>query len=915
MNNHTRARVAATAAVILALRSAAASAQSGPDAAVIGTVHDTSGAALAGARLTISSSRLIGGAQTNLTDSQGAFRFVFLPAGDCEIVATRDGFTSVKRDVTLRPGLEFTVDFVLPVAGLTETISVEAPSPVLDVRASSSPVMIDRTAIDDIPLPRTPASGAGTVADLVNLAPGVVQSVALGGTFLSNQLTLDGTTGNDVVTGQPTLYPNANWIDEVQVVSSGADARYGGYSGAIVNAITRSGSNRVSGLADYWTTRPTWTGNNRGSLSPQLQNTFRPVTIDDRWDASGQVGGPITKDRLWFFTGVESYRDAYWPTTFAARAITAADPKIDGTDRKAIGKLTAALSASTRAEGFIEHAVDHVNGANAAPLITSDALQVFRRPETAWNARLLWTAGSKTVVEFRHSGHNFSYSYAPADGRQAGPPAHFDQLTQISSVNVPWVQDFHEQPLRFGAELTHYANGPSGAHDIRGGLEYEHTSHQRFSGLVDNEAFSDIGGQPSEVELWDGATYRPTQSQHTAFVQDQWSATDRLTVNAGLRFGRYRGSVPGHDDAFRSHSVSPRIGVAFDLASDHRTVVRVHYGRYEERFVTSYYDFLDPLSQTPDIVAAVVGPNQFVEEFRYPTGAQASIDPHTRFPFVEEYLAGVERQLPFAISLKAQVIARNFRSAIGFVDPAKIWLASPGVDPGPDGKRGTSDDGGPMVVYFDQNAALTAPLLTNPAAAHRRYRGAQVIATKRYARNLQFQGSYTWSRTVGNYNNNAYSNAAESDLGLGGAFSNPNGLINTDGRTPQDFTHDVKLLGTYRIAQWGGVNVSGFYKYQSGRPWARSAAGRGFGAATEVNQIFVEPRASRQLDAVCTLDMRIEKTWTPAKAARLGAFVDAFNVWNRGVALRASPVSGPSLGVPTQWLEPRTVRAGVRLMF
>jgi hypothetical protein len=321
------------------------------------------------------------------------------------------------------------------------------------------------------------------------------------------------------------------------------------------------------------------------------------------------------------------------------------------------------------------------------------------------------------------------------------------------------------------------------------------------------------------------------------------------------------------------------------------------------------------LSQTPDIMAAVVGPNDFVEEFRYPTGAQASIDPHTRFPFVEEYLAGVEHQLPWAMSATVQFISRDFENAIGFTDPARVWVPAQGTDPGPDGKRGTPDDGGRMTVYFDQNPALTSPLLTNPASAYRRYRGAQAIVTKRYSQNVQFQASYTWSRTVGNYNNKAYTNAAGGDLGLGGAFSNPNGLINTDGRTPQDFTHDVKLLGTYRIPRWGGINVSGFYKYQSGRPWARSAAGRGFGAATEINQIFVEPRGARQLDAVNTVDLRVEKTWKAAQVGTVGAFVDAFNLWNQGVALRVQNVSSPTLGLPTQWLDPRTVRAGVRLTF
>jgi hypothetical protein len=338
----------------------------------------------------------------------------------------------------------------------------------------------------------------------------------------------------------------------------------------------------------------------------------------------------------------------------------------------------------------------------------------------------------------------------------------------------------------------------------------------------------------------------------------------------------------------------------------------VHYGRYHDELVTSFYDFLDPLSQTQDVLAAVVGPNQFVEEFRYPTTARAAIDPELRFPFAEELVAGVERELPWAMSVKAQFISRDFKDAIGYIDPAEIWLPVQGLDPGPDGRRGTADDGGPVTVFFQQAGVTPAPVLTNPAA-YRRYRAVQFIGGRRYSQHVEFNASYTWSRTVGNYNNAYASNAANADLGISGVFANPNKLINTDGRTPQDFTHELKVLGTYELTPLGGARLSGVYRLQSGRPWARSAA---FGIQTGGVPIFVEPRGARQTPAVNTMDLRVEKTWKrSSSAAKLGVFVDVFNVWNQGVALRINNASGPNLGVPTQWLDPRTVRAGARVIF
>lgn len=98
------------------------------------------------------------------------------------------------------------------------------------------------------------------------------------------------------------------------------------------------------------------------------------------------------------------------------------------------------------------------------------------------------------------------------------------------------------------------------------------------------------------------------------------------------------------------------------------------------------------------------------------------------------------------------------------------------------------------------------------------------------------------------------------------------------------------------------------------RPWARSAGG--FGLQTELLALYMEPRATRQLPAVNTLDLRLEKTWKPSqKLGTLGVFADIFNVGNQGVSLFDIRLSGPNVGVRRQWIEPRTLRAGVRLMF
>jgi len=346
-------------------------AQRGQAAGLVGTLRDSSGAVLNAATVSASSPQLIGQSQTTKTDATGAYRFPFLPAGVYEISAEPTGFRKATRSgVVLLPGLTLSVDFEMALEAVVETVRVSAPAPIVDVGTSSSPTLIDRTLLENLPLSRT-------VTDLVNLAPGVIQNVAFGGSNSSNPFTMDGTSGNEPGWGTPIVVPNLNWIEEVQVIALGADAQYGEFTGARQNAITRSGSNRFSGLADYWTTRSSWTGNNRGSLTPPLQARFRPIEILDRWDSDLQAAGPIVEDRLWFFAGGEAYRDVNRPFSFSGIAQTPDEPKVAADERKFITKLTSAPWPSVRAEGYVEYDSTYTTGANASPLVQPEAFAII----------------------------------------------------------------------------------------------------------------------------------------------------------------------------------------------------------------------------------------------------------------------------------------------------------------------------------------------------------------------------------------------------------------------------------------------------------------------------------------------------------------------------------------------------------
>lgn len=893
-------------------------AQRGQTAELTGTAKDASGAVLPDVIVTASSPQLIGGTRTIPTNVEGRYRFSTLLPGVYEVSAARDGFKTLRHSgVELVAGLELIVDFRLELAPVAEVVKVDAVVPAVDVRSSASPIVIDQEFVQNLPLNR---GAVGVGVDWVNLAPGVTNNIAFGGSFRGNPISLDGTSGNDPEYGAPIAAPSVNWIDQIQIISLGANAQYGDYTGARLNAITRSGSNRFSGLAEYWTTRPGWTDSNRGALPSDLARRFRPAEVLERWGGSAQLGGPVVRDRLWFFSGFDYYRDSQRPFGFSDAPRAPDEPAALTREPKVLLKLTAAPAARLRLEGYVSHVNATATNANAGPLVRPEATGVSDNPTRMGNVRLTWTPSDRTLVEARYGTFRSHFTYDPVPpNSRSGPASHYDVFTNVSSANIGQYNDSSRRTNSWNATLTHYVDRFAGAnHEFKLGLQYERTSAVSVSGYPGSIKYFDFKGTPFQAYFWDGRIVQPTDWTTTAFGQDTWQVTDRLTIEPGIRAAFYGSSLPLQGfTLYRSRSVAPRLGVAWDLDADHRTVVRAHYGRYYDPMVNSFYWALDSNGcSAPVIVANVIGPGQF-EEFTRFGGCRGRIDTDAdvKHSYVAEYVVGAERELWPRTSIRVQYVRRSFKDFVGYVDTGPThWDPVSVIDPGPDGLASSGDDGRALTIYRDARPQDAFALLTNPAGAWRRYSGFQVVGTKRHSDGWEVQASYTWSRTRGNVNNEFGSNAASGDLGDNGNWMNPNRSLFSNGRTSQDYTHDVKVIGTYMLPFWGGARFSGIYRHTSGQPWAR---GVDFGSATGLccGFLAVEPIGTRELPAVNSADLRIEKTFTGGRARSIGVYGDVFNVNNQGIAQRVNFQSGPNFGLPVSWSSPRTLRAGLRVMF
>jgi carboxypeptidase family protein/TonB-dependent receptor-like protein len=886
-------------------------AQAVQTSALTGTVKDSTGAVLPGVTVSVSSPQQVGGVQTSVTDAQGIYRFPALRPGVYEMETALAGFKTVKRsDIVLALGTTATIDISLSVASVSETVQVTGESPIVDVKSSASNTQLTDAMLQNLPTGRFQP-------DIINLTPGVNSQVAFGGAQNSNALLMDGVDVSDPEGGTPWSFFNYNWVEQVQIVSLGANAEYGEFTGVAANSIIRSGGNRFTGLVEYLTERKNWIADNTTSLPASLRTSFTPREIDSYWDTTGQIGGPIVRDKLFFFSGFQYFNRQDRPAGYTGNFTSEKDPRT-------MNKLTWAVSPNIRAEGFVEWDKYDVEGRGAsATRPTTEVTALEPSPEWNWNGQITWTINSKTMLNVRNGGYTGYFPVDPTPPQtRSGPYPHYDPIPNVYTVNVPYFGRFDRTRNVTAATLTRYADNFAGkSHEFKFGFEYEHSKIRNESGYPGGRYYYDYGGSPYLATLWEGYVINATAQRTSLYAQDTWTVSDKLTVNPGIRLDVNRGSVPT-GSVLANHALAPRVGLAYDVTGDHRTVVRAHYGRYYDALFGGQFEFMDLSQQHPKITAEVLGPNNFHEIDRKSPATNVGIDPNIRQSYIDQFLVGLERELFPNFSTTVQYIRRNFRDFMGFIDTGSTYAQVQERDPGPDGRLGTADDGALLNVFSKTNPGHEFLLFTNPDNAFRDYDGFQLIGTKRYSNNWQAQVSYTWSHARGTVDNRGGTNSGgggNQGLGQTGGFADPNHTINIDGNMRFDPTNAVKIDGTYRVPMFGGFNISGVYRFTTGLAWGRIATIRGLAQGSE--SVRIEPIGTRRADAVSVFDFRAEKTFPLGSSARqVGVYLDLFNLFNQGVIDNGSrsgvqETSGSSFGNPNAWISPRLARLGFRFMF
>ena len=655
---YQRARLlAAASAACLLLMPAIASAQ-----AIGGTVTDSTGGVLPGVTVEARSPALIEQVRTAVTDGNGQYLIIALETGTYSVTFTLPGFsTLIREDVELSTGFTANIDAQMAVGGLEETIIVREANPIIDVQSVRQSETIGREIFELLPTTRGYDSLALLIPAMnIQGGPSTAVPIDTGGVSgrSSNRLTIHGSdeydsevnidgfdAGNVAFEGAPSFQPFDTAIAEYvyDYSSNAAEVETGGVR---MNMIPKEGSNRFSGGFYGNFGHSSWLANNvdqdlidRG-ITGGKDGAFRS---DQSWQLGPSLGGPIVRDRLWFYLSYSYRRASFFPSGLFDNADTSAftyvpnldDPTLEASNtQEATGRLTWQATVRDKVQAFFTKnntfQYPALTGSQLFPIYIapeagSEANTTFHAYQLSWTRpqtnRILFEAGFATMP-------NVSDLFALNNSYGAsGAGAHFDARTDLPGIfNAANLTMSRNMGFIFRGSTVHFSRMTRSA---RASVSYVTGSHNLKVGFTSNlkrqlEAYQSESNW-TNIMTYFGSPIRaiyesrgPETNELTnvgIYAQDQWTI-DRLTVNAGVRFDYFSGAYPDHGSlpGAATHPVwagpiifdgatatswkdlQPRLGVVYDLAGNGRTAIKASVSRFGNRDAISLAGELNPIA-------------------------------------------------------------------------------------------------------------------------------------------------------------------------------------------------------------------------------------------------------------------------------------------------------------------------------
>jgi Carboxypeptidase regulatory-like domain len=856
---------------------------------LIGTVKDAAGEPLPGVTVTIASPSLIGGSKSEVTAADGTFRFLDLAPGIYTAKAELEGFLAQEvQNVQVRLDRSAAIYVTMPQGQFTENVTVTTEAPLLDPTQASVAQTYDKNYLRDLPI----GSGGRDYLSVLQAAPGSVSDGnpnVFGSLNSENAYYIDGTDTTDPVTSTFGTNFNYDAIEEISYITAGYEAEYGRAIGGVINLVTKSGGNNFAGTLDvrYQTNDFSEKGDH---FDPDLQESKSVIP-------GATLGGPVLRDKLWFFGSYEDISTEVTP--FQSQDTRTFE------GQNYIGKLTYKISDSWQAVVKGSGDPADISNSNADATTATEATSLQTQGGKIYQAEvsgvftpnLLWDLGLGQVRS--------DLDVVPQRG-DFTTPGHTDFFTGETYINYSNAQFSNRDRDEYRTSLTYLVDDFGGSHEFKGGFEQSDMEFGFQSNTIGGIRFDDNGRDPFVMNILPITPANNFDGQlRSGYLQDAWRVIPELTLRIGVRYDTVLYNNDAGTEVANMDKVQPRIGFAYDVSKNARTVVRGSWGRFMHpasvglpflvrvnsapqdqylscsAFIGTRQDCID-IFGAENIINDPVGfePEGWFFNQRFsssPTTLQDNLEP----TYADQWNIGVQQQFGARTVLDVSYLEKKTRDI--FEDTCVGNFPTPSA--------GSNCD-----FYTIGNI---------PGLA-RDYKGFVVEVRSQAQSWLNLRGNYVYGDSKGNIGNTQYA-GVDFDL-----F--PDHFRNSYGYLEDQAKHRARLDAYARLPLDFGIALSGSYASEF-----RYDALRALDPNTSYGDEYVEPRGSRKGNEIYNFDFQVAKGFTfgPVRAQLIASVENLLN--QEQVTQRCDRVDGCGGGIdftePLEFANPRRYEAGFRLEF
>jgi len=936
------------------------SAQVSTTGKIAGTVTDSSGAAVPNLAVSVKSSALLV-PRTTRTEGDGSYLFDLLPPGTYELTVAATGFNTAKRtDIVLTAGFTATINLSLKVGDVSQVVKVEG-EPVIDLQNNETSTTFDQTLLQDIPSGRDPWS---TVAQVPGATVGTFD-VAGDNSYQQSTMQVHGSTPAEQIYsfngldlnwpgangGYTQFYTNHDSFDEFQVVADNAPASVP-IGGVYMNMVTKSGSNELHGqVGIYYLTSKLQAG-----VKAPIYNGSPVISgspFDMTRDTTASLGGPLVKDRWWLFG---SYRRYDLRQRILAVTNQDGSPVVD-VNHQTNTDLRSDFQVNSKNKFSFVWLYNEQNRFfrrdTAYQFVTTAAS--WKQIEPAYVLEGLWTSQvtSNLILDFRVGWNKITFPLSYQPGVSSTDINVQDVGTRTESVAAPYEFANPAWVLKWSAGASWYKGNFHGTHNFKFGFEmgkaYNSYLYHVNGGI--NELFHN--GNPFQIIAYDTPAKQKNYFRDGSFyVQDTWTVARRLTLELGIRYDHFNTyypqqttdaaatfpqlfpatTYPASGNLVDWNTVSPRLGLAFDLTGKGDSVLRASYGRYYLMQGTGLAETANPVGfagktftwidadgdKIPQQSEWLVASQQ-VGAFG---GSSTHINTNMSRPYSEQISVGYEKQLWRNLRVGVTYYYRTKKNMIGIentlVSPSDYTPIT--VLPDANGAPQPITNGltGQPLTLFNLNPAKQTAfnfVVTNiPKLDDNAYHGVEFTAVKRLSNKWQLLSGFTIQRQKGVFGR-GFSDQATSDN-----FTDPNNDINRNNNyLNSDATYIFKVDSSYELPFKIGTSVN--FQHYTGLPiQPQEIFGTNGGLTQGSETVILQPAGITRLPSVNMLNFRISREFVVKDRWHVIPVVDFFNLTNGQTPVSENnfvdinPANSTYLR-PSLTIDPFVTRFGLRFTF